>query len=120
MRYGSFAGVLSVVAVLWGAAPSALAQDADGDGVPDASDNCPLVANPDQADCDNDGIGNACQSSTSRTTGNMGAFGNGVTASGVLTNLSTSPWPVRLTVRAVGDLDGVALIGPPLVRVVGS
>jgi formylglycine-generating enzyme required for sulfatase activity len=104
MRYGSFSGVFAVVAVLW-VAPSAWAQDADGDGVPDAKDNCPLVANPDQADCDNDGIGNACQSSESRTTGNMGAFGNGVTASGTLTNVSTSPWPVQLTVRAVGDLN---------------
>jgi formylglycine-generating enzyme required for sulfatase activity len=97
-------GIAAAVAFC-GAAPSAWAQDADGDGVPDAKDNCPLVANPDQADCDNDGIGNACQSSESRTTGNMGAFGNGVTASGVLTNVSTSPWPVRLTVRAVGDLN---------------
>jgi hypothetical protein len=34
--------------------------DGDGDGVPDASDNCPAVANPDQADLDEDGIGNAC------------------------------------------------------------
>ncbi|HOW17593.1 MAG TPA: thrombospondin type 3 repeat-containing protein, partial [Phycisphaerae bacterium] len=34
--------------------------DADGDGVPDSSDNCPAVANADQADCDGDGIGDAC------------------------------------------------------------
>jgi hypothetical protein len=34
--------------------------DADGDGVPDACDDCPLDANPDQADLDGDGIGNAC------------------------------------------------------------
>ena len=34
--------------------------DADGDGVPDASDNCPSAANPDQADSDGDGLGNAC------------------------------------------------------------
>jgi formylglycine-generating enzyme required for sulfatase activity len=105
MRYGSFVGVLSVIVSLCGVAPSAWAQDADGDGVPDAKDNCPLVANPDQADCDDDGIGNACQSSESRTTGNMGAFGNGVTASGTLTNVMSSPWPVQLTVRAVGDLN---------------
>lgn len=31
--------------------------DFDGDGVPDASDNCPRVANPDQANADDDGTG---------------------------------------------------------------
>jgi len=34
--------------------------DTDKDGVPDAIDNCTLVANPDQRDTDGDGIGNAC------------------------------------------------------------
>ena len=34
--------------------------DADGDGVSDGNDNCPNVANPDQADNDADGLGNAC------------------------------------------------------------
>ena len=34
--------------------------DSDRDGVPDATDNCVLVANPGQADSDGDGIGNAC------------------------------------------------------------
>ena len=36
--------------------------DADNDGVPDSSDNCPTVGNPNQADCDNDGLGDACDS----------------------------------------------------------
>ena len=34
--------------------------DSDGDGVPDARDNCPAVANADQRDTDGDGIGDAC------------------------------------------------------------
>lgn len=34
--------------------------DTDGDGVPDATDNCPLTANPDQANTDGDLEGDAC------------------------------------------------------------
>lgn len=34
--------------------------DTDSDGVPDNQDNCPDVANPDQSDHDNDGLGDAC------------------------------------------------------------
>ena len=83
----------------------ALAQDADGDGIPDASDNCPLVANADQADCDHNGVGDACQSSVTRSTGNMGAIGAGVTTSGTLVGVATSLWPVKVTVRAIGDFN---------------
>ncbi|MCB2180249.1 thrombospondin type 3 repeat-containing protein [bacterium] len=39
--------------------PTAVA-DTDGDGVPDAQDNCPFVYNPGQEDTDGDGIGDAC------------------------------------------------------------
>lgn len=35
--------------------------DTDGDGHPDTSDNCPDVPNSDQADRDEDGVGNACE-----------------------------------------------------------
>ena len=34
--------------------------DADDDGIPDGPDNCRITANPDQADADGDGIGDAC------------------------------------------------------------
>ena len=34
--------------------------DDDNDGVPDATDNCPLISNPGQQDSDGDNIGDAC------------------------------------------------------------
>ena len=36
--------------------------DSDGDGVNDDADNCPAIANADQADLDGDGLGDACDS----------------------------------------------------------
>jgi len=35
--------------------------DEDSDGIQDNLDNCPFDANPDQADADNDGVGDACE-----------------------------------------------------------
>ncbi|MEA2207349.1 MAG: hypothetical protein QOE77_4125, partial [Blastocatellia bacterium] len=34
--------------------------DSDADGIPNGSDNCPQVANPNQLDTDGDRVGNAC------------------------------------------------------------
>jgi len=34
--------------------------DYDGDGVPNAQDNCPMIPNADQDDADGDGVGDAC------------------------------------------------------------
>jgi hypothetical protein len=39
--------------------------DSDGDGRADADDNCPRLHNPDQADSDHDGVGDACSDSDS-------------------------------------------------------
>ena len=35
-------------------------KDTDGDGIFDDVDNCPLIVNPDQADWNNNGVGDAC------------------------------------------------------------
>jgi hypothetical protein len=40
--------------------PQCRASDVDGDSVPDGDDNCPMIANPDQADGDGDGKGDVC------------------------------------------------------------
>ncbi len=50
--------------------------DADGDGVPDARDNCRNRANPDQADTDGDRVGNACDNCRSQSNANQ-ADGDG-------------------------------------------
>ncbi len=41
--------------------------DADGDGVPDELDNCPRIANADQADRDGNSIGDACEQGETET-----------------------------------------------------
>jgi thrombospondin type 3 repeat protein len=41
-------------------ADASTAIDTDGDGQPDATDNCPAVANADQRDSDRNGVGDAC------------------------------------------------------------
>ncbi len=52
-------GLLSLAVALMGM-ECPQAGDSDGDGVADAEDNCPSLANADQADADGDGAGDAC------------------------------------------------------------
>ena len=52
-------GMDSVRIARWGCQISAA--DHDGDGIPNSSDNCPEQYNLDQADCDTNGTGDACE-----------------------------------------------------------
>ncbi|MCG3137177.1 MAG: hypothetical protein HJJLKODD_01020 [Phycisphaerae bacterium] len=49
--------------------------DTDADGRPDCVDNCDLIANPDQADSDGDGIGDLCDAPPSGGGGGGGGGG---------------------------------------------
>ncbi|HUV31542.1 MAG TPA: M28 family peptidase [Acidobacteriota bacterium] len=57
--------------------------DGDSDGVPDETDNCPYVYNPDQADANSDDVGDACCCLT--LTGNVDCDGGEVVDIGDLT-----------------------------------
>ena len=50
--------------------PDSLVGDLDSDGVPDSSDNCVNTPNADQNDCDQNGIGDACEADMSDCNGN--------------------------------------------------
>jgi len=54
----ALAAVIAFVIALGKPPPAAFAEDTDGDGIPDATDNCVTVWNPDQANFDAAGIGN--------------------------------------------------------------
>jgi hypothetical protein len=86
-------------------AVASAAPDADGDGVADASDNCPFTANPLQEDVGSiglgsapDGIGNACQCGDVNNDGRVtGVDGTLVKRA----SLALAPFP-----GGVGDLAG--------------
>jgi len=73
----------------------------DGDGVPDARDNCPGTANADQADADGDGTGDACDSTPQGTTPPTIAVPGQITANATGPTGAT----VVYTATAADDLD---------------
>jgi hypothetical protein len=54
--------VLDKIEEALGETPFPTCEDVDDDGVPNGHDNCPNEPNPDQADADEDGEGDACES----------------------------------------------------------
>lgn len=58
LGYSFTAGQYQVRVILGPGLPG----DFDNDNIPDATDNCPTVFNPDQTDTDEDGIGDCCDS----------------------------------------------------------
>lgn len=57
---GVMGGHIGPFAVLWERPVIPYPTDRDADGLLDANDNCPDIANVDQADLDDDGAGDAC------------------------------------------------------------
>ncbi|MEY4119151.1 MAG: hypothetical protein RLZZ116_2479 [Planctomycetota bacterium] len=90
-------------------ASPALAQDADADGVPDASDNCPLVANPSQTDCNGNGAGDACDTAAWDCNAN-GVPDSCDIASGVAGDVNGNCVPDACE-RAIGDLGPDGSVG---------
>ncbi|MDX2114102.1 MAG: thrombospondin type 3 repeat-containing protein [Planctomycetota bacterium] len=78
-------------------------EDGDGDGVGDACDNCPLVANASPVDANNDGLGDACSCGGDANRDGQVTFAD-ITA--VLQTFGTVyTYPVVLPGVAAGDAD---------------
>jgi hypothetical protein len=60
LRRGLVPGWFISILVLASLGMAQTASDLDSDGIPDAEDTCLVVANPDQTDTDEDGLGDAC------------------------------------------------------------
>ena len=74
--------------------------DADSDAVPDCLDNCPDEANPDQLDSDTDGVGDACEATEAvRRSGRGGRSSSALCGVGIVGVL---PW-LALGLMAIGS-----------------
>jgi hypothetical protein len=86
---------------------TAVPGDQDGDGVPDAIDNCPTINNPDQADSGGLGRGDACGGSKPDKDGGVADAGGG----GVPPDFGGGGPPDMTTVTPASCGDGVLQAG---------
>ena len=83
--------------------------DTDGDGIPDAQDNCPAVSNASQSDTDGDGIGNACDPNSFEPVANNDSYSTNqntlltVLQPGVLGNDTDANPNTTLTAQVVSN-----------------
>ncbi|HTO06683.1 MAG TPA: thrombospondin type 3 repeat-containing protein [Myxococcota bacterium] len=89
---------LAAATVPTGATLGTTSTDADGDGVPDATDNCPTVANPNQADADSDGVGDLCDNCVNAP--------NPRVPGGAIAFLAANPWATLSGGQRDDDHDG--------------
>ena len=92
--------------------------DVDGDGIPNTTDNCPSIANPTQADCDGNGVGDACELDCNR---------NGIAdvceiLSGVVTDQNLNGIPDTCEVSSVTRVQPISgpSTGGTAVRITGT
>jgi hypothetical protein len=94
--------------------------DADGDQVSDRHDNCPAVANPDQADTDGDDTGDVCEApdpnvapsavTAAFATASVACPAPGTTSNAVLNGSWTDPDSDGWSVAIDWDYDGVTFV----------
>jgi len=76
--------------------PNANVTDSDGDGIVDAVDNCPFLANAGQIDTDNDGLGDGCDLGDNNQATDVDSDGDGVDDSEdncpIVVNVNQADW----------------------------
>ncbi|HTO55723.1 MAG TPA: hypothetical protein VMR50_20230 [Myxococcota bacterium] len=83
--------------------PAVACSDVDQDGVCDAQDNCPTVANANQADADGDLVGDACDNCVNAFNARVPGW---TLATGSATYLAANPWATLTGGQRDDDHDG--------------
>ena len=84
--------------------------DSDGDGICDNQDNCRFTFNPDQADNDGDGQGNACDDTPNGGDGGGSGDCRSVTVTGESGKFTVSNIPSGAKIEYLGPSTGYGLV----------